>query len=69
MIYAYVCDRCAASFNVKATLAEKERGLELRCPQCGSTEATQDLRGVGMALPRPGAGGPPCCPRSGTGCC
>ena len=70
MIYAYICDKCGASFTVKATLTEKERGLAPRCPRCGSTDATQDLSGVGVILRGPGAGGSPMCgPGSGAGCC
>jgi putative FmdB family regulatory protein len=69
MIYAYVCDRCGASFTVKATLAEKERGLSPPCPRCGSRDVTQDLSGVGVVR-GPGAGGPSVCgPGSGAGCC
>ncbi len=70
MIYAYVCDKCGASFTVKATVAEKERGLALRCPACGSSTATQDFSGVGVMLRGPGVAGPGTCgPGSGAACC
>ena len=69
MIYAFVCDTCGASFTVKATLAEKEQGLVLVCPQCKSRDVSQDFSGVGL-LRGPGSAGPSGCgPRSGTGCC
>ncbi len=68
MVYAYECDKCGARFTVKATVAEKERGLDLSCPKCGDKTVTQDFRGVGMGF---GArGGLPwagCDP--GAGCC
>ncbi len=70
MIYAYQCDKCGADFNVKATLAEKERGLDLRCPKCGGKKVSQDLRGVGLGASTPRGSGPSssgCCP--GSGCC
>ncbi len=71
MIYAYECDKCGATFTVRATVAEKERGLDLRCPKCGEKDVTQDFRGVGMGFGGRGpAGGPPwpgCNP--GGGCC
>jgi putative FmdB family regulatory protein len=69
MTYAYQCDKCGEAFTVRATLAEKERGLDLSCPRCGEKSVTQDLRGVGMGF-RGEGGGPPfrgCGP--GSGCC
>jgi hypothetical protein len=48
-------------FTVRATLAEKERGLQVRCPRCGSAEVAQDFSGVGMAFGT--ASGPSCCGR------
>lgn len=70
MIYAYQCDKCGNGFTVRATVAEKTRGLDLRCPRCGEKDVTQDLRGVGMAFGGGQGGGPPwpgCDP--GAGCC
>lgn len=71
MIYAYRCEHCGKQFDVQATLAEKERGLHPRCPDCNSREVLQDFSGVGI-LTRSGGGGaaPPFCgPGSGAGCC
>ena len=50
MIYAYQCEKCSTGFTVRATLAEKERGLDPRCPKCGEKDVTQDLRGVGLGV-------------------
>lgn len=71
MIYAYQCEKCGTGFTVRATVAEKSRGLEVRCPKCGEKDVAQDLRGVGMAFGGRGPGGGPpwsgCDP--GAGCC
>jgi len=70
MIYAYQCEECGTEFTVRATLAEKERGLTPRCPLCGSRKAAQDFASVGVV--RSGGGGAParfCGPGSGAGCC
>lgn len=69
MIYAYVCERCSASFTVKATLAEKERGLAPVCPRCQSREVSQDFSGVGMLRGSGTVGPSGCGPGSGAGCC
>lgn len=61
MTYAYACEKCGEKFTVRATLAEKERGLEVQCPRCGSSEVVQDLSGVGLgfgAVPGPSCCGP-----------
>lgn len=70
MIYAYRCEDCGEQFTMRATLAEKERGLSARCPLCGSRKAAQDFASVGVV--RSGAGGGPprsCGLGSGAGCC
>jgi putative FmdB family regulatory protein len=59
MTYAYMCEKCGEHFSVRATLAEKERGLQVHCPRCGSAEVAQDFSGVGMGFgARPGSS---CC--------
>ncbi len=70
MIYAYQCEDCGEQFTVRATLAEKERGLTPRCPLCGSRKVEQDFAGVGVV--RSGGGGGPvssCGPGCGASCC
>ncbi len=70
MIYAFVCQKCGKSFDVRATVAEMERGLEPQCPACKSPDTRQDLSGVGMIFRGGGRGGPPMCgPGNGGGCC
>ncbi len=71
MTYAYRCKKCGAEFTVSATLAEKERGLDVRCPRCGEKDVAQDFRGIGMAFGGQGRGGAPSWPGCGpnVGCC
>ncbi len=71
MTYEYKCDRCGAVFEVRATLAEKERGLRVECPTCGSQKATQVFTTVNVLI-RSGRGGatpPGCGVGFRTGCC
>lgn len=70
MIYAYHCEECRTEFTVRATLAEKERGLTPQCPACGSREVGQDFASVGVVRSGGGSGRVPFCgPDSGAGCC
>ena len=71
MTYEYRCDSCGTEFEIKATIAEKTRGLRLECPNCGSVKATQIYTSMAV-FPRSGSGGgtpPNCGPGSGAGCC
>jgi putative FmdB family regulatory protein len=71
MTYEYRCDRCGESYEVRATVAEKSRGLPVARPACGSTEATQVYTSMSVLTRAGGSGSPPgCCgPGSGAGCC
>ncbi len=70
MIYAFVCQGCGKSFDLRATMAERERGIETLCPHCGSKDTKQDFRGIGMIFGAGGRGSPPICgPGAGGGCC
>jgi len=40
-VYEFQCQDCGKKFDVVATLAEKEAGLDPACPQCGRTRARQ----------------------------
>lgn len=70
MTYEYACEDCGALHEVRATLAEKERGLRPRCPNCGSSRLRQVFTAVNV-ITRPGGGSVPprCGPGSGAGCC
>ncbi len=40
-VYEYICRECGKISEFKATLAEKEQGLEQTCPKCGSANMVQ----------------------------
>ena len=63
--YSYTCNGCGSSFDVQASIAEKQRGLRAKCPKCASEDVRQVLRDVFVIL-RSGTGGG-CNPSSG--CC
>lgn len=69
MTYEYRCDDCGALMEIRATMAEKARGLRVTCPACGSARATQVFTSVNV-FTRSAAGGdaPPFC-GPGAGCC
>lgn len=71
MTYEYKCDVCGALLEIRASITEKERGLQVECPACGSNRVTQVFTSVNV-LTRSGRGGtlpPGCGPGSGAGCC
>ncbi|MFB3779096.1 MAG: zinc ribbon domain-containing protein [Bryobacteraceae bacterium] len=70
MTYEYKCNDCGKSIEIRASMAEKERGLRVECPACGSTRTTQVFTAL-RVLARSGRGGtlPPSCGGPGSGCC
>ncbi len=70
MTYDYRCEDCGEVQEVRATLAEKERGLHLVCSKCGGTRLTQVFTAVNVITRSRGGSLPPGCgPGSPTGCC
>lgn len=71
MTYEYKCDDCGALLEIRATITEKERGLRVECPVCGSTKVSQVFTAVNVITRSArGGGAPPFCgPGSGAGCC
>lgn len=39
--YEYVCTECQTRIEIRATIAEKEKGLTVICPKCGSNKTAQ----------------------------
>ncbi len=39
--YEFICKDCKEITEVKASLAEKEKGIEQQCPACGSKNMVQ----------------------------
>ena len=40
-VYEFQCQDCGKKFEIVATLAEKEAGLDPACPKCGRMRARQ----------------------------
>jgi putative FmdB family regulatory protein len=66
MIYEYQCRECGQHFEVRASLAEKEAGLNPVCPRCRAQRAEQVFTRVGLTFARGGSTPPTF---SGGGCC
>lgn len=70
-IYEFQCDNCETIFDVRASIKEKQAGLQPECPQCHDTRSHQVItaglvirRGDGTSLSLP-----VCAPNAGPGCC
>lgn len=65
--YEYRCGDCGHTMEVQASVSEKEKGLNLTCSRCGSTNVKQVLGGFLLGCsPRSGksgshGGGCSCC--------
>jgi putative FmdB family regulatory protein len=68
-LYDYQCKDCGEAFEVRATIKEKEVGLVLACPKCGSPEARQMLTFASMLHGGKLTPQPTCGPSAGSGCC
>lgn len=60
--YEYGCLKCGATKEIFASLAEKEAGLDVICPKCGSKEMVQFFGGVNISKSKKGG-------HSGCSCC
>lgn len=71
--YEYVCMECQEKAEVRATISDKERGLKVICPRCGSNKMVQVFGSFAvMAGSKSGfnAGSMTGCgPNAGPGCC
>jgi putative FmdB family regulatory protein len=71
--YSFHCESCGTTFDVRASIEDKENGLKPKCPNCHAQDARQVftagvLIGEGaQAGLSPLATGPAC--RPGSGCC
>jgi len=39
--YEYICVECQEKAEIRATISEKEKGLKVTCPKCGSYNMIQ----------------------------
>jgi len=68
--YEYVCTVCLERTEVKATIVEKESGLKVACPRCGSQKIAQIFGNFSVMGSSKGRSNPPMCgPQAGPGCC
>ena len=70
--YEYRCSECGHPFEVWATMANKEKGLDIACEKCGSKTLQQVFSGISFvtgasATRNTPFGGGGC--GSGSGCC
>lgn len=69
-IYEFYCQDCENKFEIKASIEEKEKGLKVKCPGCGSSKTIQ-LLGNFITFTKSGgtgfSGG--CGPTPTPGCC
>lgn len=70
--YVYQCQGCGTTFDVRASIKEKEAGLNPECPACHDKE-TRQMMTAGLFVQRSNGGGMPsfagCAPGAGAGCC
>ncbi|HUV16583.1 MAG TPA: zinc ribbon domain-containing protein [Pelolinea sp.] len=70
--YEFTCAKCGETFDVRATIQEKESGLQPACPNCGNQETRQVLS-AGLFIRSSGGTStfnpPGCAPNAGPGCC
>jgi putative FmdB family regulatory protein len=67
--YEFECKDCGEVFEVCASIKEKEAGLALACPKCGSHEARHKLSAALMLHGSKEFSPPTCGPNAGPGCC
>ena len=60
--YDYHCESCDRPFDIKATVAEYEQGLNTDCPWCESEKTKRSMGGVffvsSSPMPEPVQAGP-----------
>ncbi len=72
-LYSFRCEDCDTIFDVRASIKEKENGLNPECPQCHGQNARQVITAGllmhdgGRTGGSGGVGG--CGPDAGPGCC
>lgn len=73
MTYEYRCRGCGRTFDVMASIAEKEAGLKPKCPDCGSKKTAQTFGAIGVLSAvktgSPGGSGGKSSRDPGAGCC
>jgi len=66
-IYEYFCQDCEKKFDIMVSVSEKEKGLKVKCPACGSSKTIQMLGSFFSFSKGQGRNSGGCCGSSG--CC
>ncbi|MFQ6121789.1 MAG: FmdB family zinc ribbon protein [Dehalococcoidales bacterium] len=71
--YEYICIECQEKAEIRATISEKERGLKVTCPRCGSNKMVQVFGSFAVTGSSKGRFNPSfmpsCGPTAGPRCC
>jgi putative FmdB family regulatory protein len=70
--YDFRCQGCDHMFTIRASIKEKEAGLQPECPVCRRQETRQVITAgvlIGQAKTGNGRAAPVCSPLAGPGCC
>lgn len=70
-IYIFQCESCGNTYEINASIKEKEAGLKPKCPRCFG-ENSRQLITASFSLRSVGGGNMPlggCGPAAGSGCC
>jgi putative FmdB family regulatory protein len=46
--YDYICKKCLAQFDINASVSRYERGLDVKCPACGSNQVRRTMSNVSI---------------------
>jgi len=69
-IYEYICTECREKTEIQVTISEKEKGLKVVCPKCGSRKMAQVFGSFTVMGSSGNKNNPPICgPQAGPGCC
>jgi putative FmdB family regulatory protein len=69
-VYDFQCNRCQTVFELRASIKEKEAGLEPECPNCESQDVRQLLTaGLFLHASDVATSLSSCGPNAGPGCC
>lgn len=72
-IYIFKCNECENTYEINASINEKEAGLKPKCPRCSSENSRQLITSVFSIRGGGGGGGNMpfggCGPGAGAGCC
>ena len=66
--YDYQCQDCKTDIEVKASISEKDQGLEVSCPECSSKNTAQVYKSPAFIGSSASSGSAPSGGSCGEGC-